>query len=632
MSINRIRQYALLVFTLLSICLVVNACRKENNVRIVKVGLSHSSEHSFTRSLERFADALESKTQGRYQVRIYPSSQIGDEKQMQEMLTLGTAEMTVTGLVNTYEPLFALFEMPYLYRDRAHAERVLNGAIVQEVAQSLIPLGMRLIGFYENGFRHITNTRGPINRPEDLQNMVIRTPENPAQIATFQALGALPTPLSFSELYTALMQGVVHAQENPLQNIKSANLHQVSPHIAKTAHIYNAAYILISERFWLSLSPTDRDIFRACIRESSNWQLAQMEQLDRDLEKQLKSEGAQFTYPDQQDFAQACKPAYEAIYRSFSERETQARELVASIRQTQLTRISYINSYHRGYGSSDEVMRGIEEVLKPAGISLKTFFMDTKQHNSPAHLEKVTTEILTEIEKFKPHCLIASDDNAAKYIIAPHFKQGPLPVVFCGVNNSCGQYGLPTPHVTGMLEVLPVEQSITILKRMDPKIKTLTVLTENTTSARANRELLTPVYEAQGLTTRYVLVDTFEQWQAAFLQANQEADLICLPTNGAIKNWQADQAQKLLQENLRVPVLTHDDFMMPYAVFGLTKVAREQGQWAANTALSILNGQSPADIPVTQNQQTEMYINQTLAERIGFILPADLQDVCRVID
>ena len=321
-------------FMLTGMALGLGACRKQDPVQIVKIGLAHSPEHSFTQSLQRFAQSVEVQTHGRFQVRIYPSSQIGGEKQLQEMLTLGTAEMTVTGLVNTYEPLFAVFEMPYLYRDRRHAQQIFNGPIVHKVAQSLVPLGIRLIGFYENGFRHITSTSGAINRPQDLQKMIIRTPENPAQIETFRALGAVPTPLSFSELYTALMQGVVQAQENPLQNIKSANLHQVSKYIAKTAHIYNAAYILISERFWQSLAPADQEIFRTCIQESNVWQLAQMEQLDIDLEKQLKAEGAIFSYPDQQAFARACEPAYEALYRNLGPLGQQAREIVKAIRRS----------------------------------------------------------------------------------------------------------------------------------------------------------------------------------------------------------------------------------------------------------------------------------------------------------
>ena len=294
-------------------------------------------------------------------------------------------------------------------------------------------------------------------------------------------------------------------------------------------------------------------------------------------------------------------------------------------------KIYYINSYHVGYGSSDDVMRGIKQELKAKDISLKVFYMDTKRHTSPQRVQDVTQQVLCEIKAYQPDCILASDDNAVKYIVVPYLKKGPTPVVFCGVNNTCTQYGLPTLHVTGMLEVLPVAQSIKILKQHNPTMHRLIVLTENSTSARANRAQLTPVYEKLGLTVRYVLVDTFDEWQRAFIQANQNTDLICLPTNGAIQGWDKERACAFVEQHIRVPILTHDDFMMPYAVFGLTKVAQEQGQWAARTALAIMNGQSPAEITVTQNQQTRMYVNQTLAHRINFHLPIDLHSQCIVV-
>jgi len=247
------------------------------------------------------------------------------------MLTIGTAEMTVTGVLNTCEPLFALFEMPYLYRDREHIMKVNAGPVMEEVAASLPARGLRLIGFYENGFRHITNSERPIRQPLDLVGLKIRTPENQAQIETFRALGADPVSMPFPELYSALLLGTVQGQENPLQNIWSGRLHEAQDHIAMTAHIYNSAYVLISERFWKTLSEDDRRIFRECVAESSRWQLAHMEQLDVELEAKLRQKGMEFTYPDRAAFEAACKPAYEAVFKRFG---PQAREIVNRIRET----------------------------------------------------------------------------------------------------------------------------------------------------------------------------------------------------------------------------------------------------------------------------------------------------------
>jgi tripartite ATP-independent transporter DctP family solute receptor len=222
--------------------------------------------------------------------------------------------------------------MPYLYRDREHVLNVNTGPIMQEVAASLVPNGIRLIGFYENGYRNVTNSKRPINTPADIKGLMIRTPENPAQIATFNALGAIATPMPFSELYTALLQGVVDGQENPLQQIYLSRLYEAQKYCAKTHHIYNSAYVIISERFWQSLASDDQDMIQECVLESSKWQLNYMKTLDADLEAKLKEAGMEFSYPDEEAFRQECLSAYDTIYEKLGPR---ARDIVERIRMTE---------------------------------------------------------------------------------------------------------------------------------------------------------------------------------------------------------------------------------------------------------------------------------------------------------
>ncbi len=240
-------------------------------------------------------------------------------------------------------------------------------------------------------------------------------------------------------------------------------------------------------------------------------------------------------------------------------------------------------------------------------------------------------EALAAIEKFDPDVILASDDNAVKYIIEPHFKDGPVPVVFCGVNWSAEQYGLPSQYVTGMLEVLPLRQSLANLKAMYPQSSKLLVLSENTTSEQKNKSLLDSLYQKAGYQADYALVDDFETWKQSFVEGNQQADLIYFSTNGAIKNWNDTEAVDFIKENIQKPVFTGDDFMMKYAVYGLTKIAEEQGEWAANQALEILAGKDPAEIPLSRNQQTKAWLNPVLAEKIGFDLPDSLRDKTTII-
>jgi len=300
--------------------------------------------------------------------------------------------------------------------------------------------------------------------------------------------------------------------------------------------------------------------------------------------------------------------------------------LSAGCHSQKMPTVFYINSYHEGYASSDDVTAAIRETLAKSRIHLVTFFMDTKREPESA-LERAR-EAIAMIRQTEPAVIIASDDNAVKHVVAADFKDGPVPCVFCGVNWTCDQYGLPTDFVTGMLEVLPVREVVETLRQYYPDARRLVVLSENTTSELKNKEVLIPIFGKMGLSTDYCMVDTFEQWKQQFLLANRTADLIFLPTYGAIKGWDAADARAFVAEHIRVPVFTCDDFMMDYAVFGRTKVAQEQGRWAAMTALQILKGTSPREIPVTRNRETRIYLNRGLAARIDFHPDASLIDRC----
>ena len=319
------------IFFLLLILFTLPGCRPEQDIKTIKVGLTHSRSHSFSQALDIFAELLAERSGGKYEVDIFHSAQIGNEKEMQEMLTIGSLEICLSGVLNTYEPLFTIFEMPYLYRDREHIFNVNNGPVMQEISASLEKHGIVLIGFYENGFRNISNSIKPIEKPEDVRGMKIRTPENPAQIQTFRTLGAIPTPLSFSELYTALVQGVIDGQENPLQNIWYGRLYESQKYIAITHHIYNSLYITVSKKFWDRIPDEDRKLIKSCIDESSKWQLEYMKNLDQELIKKMEGEGVTFTYPDQKAFARATMPAYEKIYEVLGDEAGKYVEMIRNM-------------------------------------------------------------------------------------------------------------------------------------------------------------------------------------------------------------------------------------------------------------------------------------------------------------
>ena len=282
-------------------------------------------------------------------------------------------------------------------------------------------------------------------------------------------------------------------------------------------------------------------------------------------------------------------------------------------------RILYVNSYHDGYPSSDDIREGIMEVLEGAQVELEICYLDSKQHPEKERVDRKVAEVVKKIERFRPDLVIASDDNAVALVVKPYLDGTETPVVFCGVNWSAEKYALGS-NVTGMLEVYPLRECIRTIRELNPDIRRLAVLSEDTPSEARNTELLDTLYTHMGFEVEYRLVDDFGQWKKAFRKVSLSSDLIYLPTNGAIRGWDREEAKAFVEENLNVPTITCDDFMMDYCVFGLTKVAREQGEWAAATALRILGGTDPSSIPYARCSRWHAYLNKRLADGIGFNL------------
>ena len=295
-------------------------------------------------------------------------------------------------------------------------------------------------------------------------------------------------------------------------------------------------------------------------------------------------------------------------------------------------KLFYIDSYHPGDASSDAIMAGMYEVVADSQARLDVFFLDTKRYPQAEAIAGKVEEALAVIRDTRPEVIIASGDNAVEFILAAHFQDGPIPCVFCAVDWSCEPYGLPTENVTGMLEILPVRETLATLRQYYPDMRRVAVLSGNANSHERNRETLDAIFSECGLTTMYVSANTYDEWKAKFAKANDEADLVFLSTNQGIVDWDETDAKAFVRAEIRVPVVTCDASMMKYAVFALAAAGREQGRWAARTALRILQGKSPAEIPIAQNQQTVASINTTLAEKVDFKPDEELLSQCHRIE
>jgi ABC-type uncharacterized transport system substrate-binding protein len=296
------------------------------------------------------------------------------------------------------------------------------------------------------------------------------------------------------------------------------------------------------------------------------------------------------------------------------------------------SKIVYVNSYHRGFPPSDEITSGVFENLPADSFHISAYFMDTKRNPSEEFIRKRAEELFDSINIEEPDVLIVSDDNALKYLVLPYFRNTPLPVVFCGINWSTDQYDLSGCNITGILEILPVRDLVQTLKPYYPSMKKLLVLNENTTTSRKTKPILDTLLTSIGMEVTQELVDDFDSWKTVFAEANQKYDIIYLQTRGAIKGWDHNEALKHIDRHIKIPLVTCEEFMMPYAVFGLTQVSGEQGMVAAEKAKKILDGTGASDIPVTQNHRTKIWLNPRLVQKIGFVPDAELRTRAAIVE
>jgi ABC-type uncharacterized transport system substrate-binding protein len=298
--------------------------------------------------------------------------------------------------------------------------------------------------------------------------------------------------------------------------------------------------------------------------------------------------------------------------------------------QARQVRIFHLDSYDPSYAVSADTARGIQKVLAGKPVELKTFYLDTKRHDGDAEIKKNVEAARQAIAAFQPDVLIASDDAAVKYVVVPFFKGGSTPVVFCGVNWSAEPYGLPAGNVTGMVEIFPAFQVMDLARRYYPDLRRVAVLSEDSLSEQQNRAYIEPRFKSLGYETEYVLVGDYAAWKAAVLRLQQHSDVLYLLTQAAIKGWDTRDARAFLRQNLTKPVVVTDDFMGPYGVFGLVKDYTEQGEYAAATALRILAGTRPDQIPLARNRRRSVMLNPVLARKIGFRPGPDFEGAKRV--
>jgi TRAP-type transport system periplasmic protein len=263
----------------------------------------------------QFADYVKQQSNGKITIELYPSEQLGSDRQMAEAVSLGALDMSINsqGPVAVFNEKLLVFGLPFLFATPAQAYAALDGEPGDIIAADLLKQGIRVLAYWENGFRHISNSKRPIVKPDDLKGLKIRTPEDKITIAIFKALGANPAPLAFGELYMALSQGLFDGQENPITNIYYSKLHEVQKFISLSNHKYESCPFIVSEKVWQKLSKDDQALLKDAALKFAKVHRELNLKTNTDLLKEVERLGVKVNQAD----VAAMRAATQSVYKEF---------------------------------------------------------------------------------------------------------------------------------------------------------------------------------------------------------------------------------------------------------------------------------------------------------------------------
>ncbi len=283
-------------------------------------------------------------------------------------------------------------------------------------------------------------------------------------------------------------------------------------------------------------------------------------------------------------------------------------------------RVLFVDSYHQGYAWSDGITAGVKTGLEGSGVDLKVVRMDTKRNKSDDFKVQAAAKVKAIIDEYKPDVVIAADDNASKYLIKPFYKDAALPFVFCGVNWDASVYGYPYKNVTGMVEVSGVKELVELLSQF-AKGSRIGFISEDTLTEHKEVEN----YKTKlGIDVTPAYATSFKDWKKKFVEMQGQVDILVFGNTAGMTDFDLEEAKAFAIKNSKIPTGAIQKGPMPYAMVGYLKVAEEQGAWAAETALRILGGTSPADIEIVRNKEGQVVINMKIVQAVGVDMPYEL--------
>ncbi|WP_281974526.1 TRAP transporter substrate-binding protein [Halobacillus litoralis] len=274
-----------------------SASEGSGDAKVIKAGIGLNDDHPQYKGLLKFKEIVEKETDGAIKVETYHSGQLGDDRSMTEALQLGTQEVTIpsTAPLANFVPEFSVFDIPFLFPNEEVADKVLDGEVGQELLGKLEEQNLVGLAYWENGFRDLTNSERAVASVEDFEGLKIRTMENDLHLDAFKALGANPTPMAFTELFTAMQQGTVDGQENPYATIYLQKFYEVQKHVSNTHHIYSPFVFLMSKSFYDGLSEDQQKIVKDAAVEAGKYERKLNREANEKYLEQLQEEGMEYT-------------------------------------------------------------------------------------------------------------------------------------------------------------------------------------------------------------------------------------------------------------------------------------------------------------------------------------------------
>jgi tripartite ATP-independent transporter DctP family solute receptor len=311
------KKFALSLIVGLAVACTAFAAEPVKKPIVMKLGHVQNESDLWQLGALKFAELVDAKTKGGVQIKVFPNSTIGNDRDMAEGMQIGSVDFAlIAGVLGNFEPSIQIMELPYLFKDETHLRKVMYGPIGDELLDKLLKSSdIRGLAFWERGPRQLT-TNKPVNSLNDIKGLKIRVPEIPPIIAAWKAMGTNPTPMAWGEVYTGLQQNVIEAQENPVPFIHAGKIYEVQKYIAMTNHKYEYVLIAMSNKAWLKLSADQQKAVKEAAAEATQYENKLVSEKSDGLLKDLQAKGMKVTKPDTTEWAKQAR----TVHKQFAEK------------------------------------------------------------------------------------------------------------------------------------------------------------------------------------------------------------------------------------------------------------------------------------------------------------------------